>query len=110
MMTELANTPKPPYYAAIFSSVRTDIDEGYYEMNDRLFKELEKIPGYLGNESARNEVGITVSYWSDVEALKHWRELPLHREAQQLGREKWYEAFKVRICLVEREYGFEREV
>jgi len=77
-------------------------------MNDRLFKELEKIPGYLGNESARNEVGITVSYWSDVEALKHWRELPLHREAQQLGREKWYEAFKVRICLVEREYGFER--
>jgi heme-degrading monooxygenase HmoA len=105
----IAATPNPPYYAAIFSSVRTAIDEGYYAMNDRLFEELSKIPGYLGHESARNEVGITVSYWADLEALKQWRDLPLHKDAQRLGREKWYEAYKVRICKVEKDYGFEKK-
>jgi heme-degrading monooxygenase HmoA len=103
----LAHTPEPPYYAAIFSSVRTDVDEGYYAMNDTLFEALSTMPGYLGHESAREEVGITVSYWSDLESLRNWKELPLHRKAQALGREKWYSAYKVRICKVERAYGFE---
>lgn len=102
----LAQTPQPPYYAAIFSSVRTGIDEGYSAMNDALFEALSEMPGYLGHESAREIVGITVSYWSDLESLKNWKELPLHQQAQHLGREKWYSAYKVRICKVEREYGF----
>lgn len=102
----LAQTPIPPYFAAIFSSVRTDIDEGYYAMNDALIEALSEMPGYLGHESAREEVGITVSYWSDLESLRKWKELPLHQQAQHLGREKWYSAYKVRICTVERDYGF----
>lgn len=102
----LTQTPEPPYYAAIFSSIRSNIDEGYCAMNDALFDALSKMPGYLGHESARKEVGITVSYWSDLESLRNWKELPLHRRAQHLGREKWYTAYKVRICKVEREYGF----
>lgn len=85
-MSALANTSKPPYYAAIFLSVLTEIDAGYYAMNNLLDKELAKIPGYLGYESAHNEVGITVSYCSDLEALKNWRNLPLLKESQQLGR------------------------
>lgn len=102
----LAQTPEPPYYAAIFSSVRTEVDQGYYAMNDALFAELSQMPGYLGHESAREAVGITVSYWWDLEALRNWKELPLHKQAQLLGREKWYTAYKVRICRVERDYGF----
>lgn len=102
----LAQTPETPYFAAIFSSVRTHIDEGYYAMNDALFEALSKMPGYLGHESAREEVGVTVSYWSDLEALRKWKEWPLHQKAQHLGREKWYSAYKVRICKVERDYGF----
>ncbi len=104
----IAQTPDPPYFAAIFSSVRTDIDEGYYKMNDALFEELSQIPGYLGHESAReNGNGITVSFWADLEALKKWRDLPLHKTAQSLGREKWYHSYKVRICAVQRDYSFE---
>jgi len=107
---QIASTPEPPYYAAVFTSVRTDIDEGYYDMNNALFAELSKMQGYLGHDSAReNSLGITVSYWSDLESLKNWRNLPLHQNAQHLGREKWYESYKVRICKVEREYGFEAQ-
>lgn len=105
----IAQTPEPPYYVAVFSSVRTEADEGYYQMNNALFDELSKFPGFLGFESAReNGCGITVSYWTDLQSLKNWRDLPMHQVAQGLGREKWYEGYKVRIGLIERDYGFEK--
>ena len=61
-------------------------------------------PGFLGVESARNEVGITVSYWRDLDSIKAWKAVAAHREAQANGRQKWYSAYKTRICLVERDY------
>jgi heme-degrading monooxygenase HmoA len=64
-----------------------------------------KQPGFLGVESARNEVGITVSYWADLESIKAWKAHVEHLAAQKLGREIWYSAFKTRICKVERDYG-----
>lgn len=96
---------KPPYYAVIFTSVRTKVEEGYAEMADKMV-ELAKIqPGFLGVESARNDVGITVSYWKDLESIKNWKLHLDHLDAQRKGREKWYERYTVRIALVEREYG-----
>ena len=62
--------------------------------------------GFISVESARNEIGITVSYWKDLESIKKWKANVDHLVAQQLGREKWYEAYTTRICLVEREYSF----
>ena len=64
-------------------------------------------PGYLGIESAREETGITVSYWKDLESIRHWKMNLDHLQAQKLGKEKWYAQYKLRICLVERDYGFE---
>ena len=64
-------------------------------------------PGYLGVESARENVGITVSYWDSLAAIKNWKYVAEHLVAQQFGREKWYSHYKTRICFVEREYGFE---
>ena len=70
-------------------------------------EELSKeIDGYLGIESARAEIGITVSYWSSLESIKTWKQQTEHRMAQKKGREQWYAAFKVRICKVERDYEF----
>ena len=63
-------------------------------------------PGFSGIESARNEIGITVSYWQNLESIKIWKENLDHLTAQKKGREQWYSYYKVRICKVEREYGF----
>lgn len=65
-------------------------------------------PGFLGVESARNELGITVSYWESLDAIKHWKQNSDHLLAQRYGREKWYSHYKTRICKVERDYGFEK--
>jgi heme-degrading monooxygenase HmoA len=104
----IASTPAPPYYAVIFTSIRTDVDEGYEEMSIKMLELAQQQPGYLGVESARNETGITVSYWKDLQSIRQWKHQTDHLLAQQLGRQKWYEAYKTRICFVERDYGFEK--
>lgn len=104
----IAKTPKPPYYAVIFTSVRTEGDNGYSQMADEMEKLVRKQPGFLGYESARNETGITVSYWKDLESIKKWKENNSHKIAREKGREEWYGKFKVRIAKVERDYGFEK--
>ena len=98
-----------PYYDVIFTSVRTDADEGYSEMAIKMEELARQQPGFLGVESARDEVGITVSYWKDLESIKNWKANSEHLVAQKTGKEKWYEAFITRICKVERDYGFERQ-
>jgi len=95
--------PEPPYYAALFTSVRTEGDHGYAEMAERMVELVEKQEGFLGMESVREgRVGITVSYWASLEAIEKWRQNAEHRRAQQMGREKWYREYRLRVARVER--------
>jgi heme-degrading monooxygenase HmoA len=95
-----------PYYAVIFTSLRTEGDNGYAAMAEEMEQLAQQQPGYLGIESARNELGITISYWQSLEAIKSWKANLDHLQAQKKGRTTWYSQYKVRICKVEREYEF----
>lgn len=108
-MDPLAQTPEPPYYAVIFSSVPTTNEDGYAEMARRMSELAVGMPGYLGIESAENPdgSGITVSYWTDEAAIRNWRRHAEHLAAQQLGRERWYSRFELRVARVERAYNFD---
>ena len=101
-----ATTPEPPYYAVIFTSIRTQDTAGYAETARRMVELAAQQPGFLGFESAREAIGISVSYWSSLEAIKAWKANLEHRQAQARAHD-WYTAFRVRVCRVEREYGFE---
>lgn len=103
-MSEIATTPIPPYYAVIFTSHRTDGDQGYGEMADKMVALASTQPGFLGIESARESVGITVSYWADLESIRQWKSNAEHLVAQRLGHQQWYSSFKTRIAKVERDY------
>lgn len=102
----IANTPKVPYYAVIFTSTKTKDADGYDEMAERMVQLASIQEGFLGVESARNEVGITVSYWKDIESIKKWKENSEHTVAREKGRKFWYSSFKTRIAKVERDYEF----
>jgi len=102
----VAKTPSPPYYAVIFTSVRTSGDNGYARMSDHMLELARKQDGFLGVESAREAVGITISYWRDLESIRKWKENTDHAFARNKGRETWYKSFTTRIALVEREYHF----
>ncbi len=102
----MAMPPEPPYYAVIFTSVRTAGDQGYAATAARMVELAAAQPGFLGADSARNDVGITVSYWRDLAAIRAWREHPEHRAAiAQAG--AWYAHYSVRVAYVERAWGSE---
>jgi heme-degrading monooxygenase HmoA len=110
MSEPFASLPEPPYYAVIFSSTRTDIEEGYGEAADHMVELARQQPGFLGLESTRGEsgFGITVSYWESEEAIREWRRHVEHTAARDQGRARWYARFEVRIARVERAYGWDR--
>ena len=103
-----------PYYVVIFTSTQTEYTAGYIEMANKMETLAKQQKGYLGIDSARNEkssklsdaLGITVSYWESIDAIKNWKTNTQHLFAQQKGREQWYNWYNVKICKVEREYEF----
>lgn len=105
----LADTPEPPYYAVIFTSLRTpDDDDGYGRTADEMVRLAALQPGYLGVESARGAdgLGITVSYWRSEADIAAWKAVADHQAAQRAGKQKWYRGFRMRIAKVERAYSF----
>ncbi len=105
MNSLLAETPTPPYYAVIFSSIMNEHYDGYHEMANTMVELAQQQVGFLGIESAREELGITVSYWQSLEDIKQWKQHSEHTVAQQRGRKLWYKNFIVRISKVEKCYG-----
>jgi heme-degrading monooxygenase HmoA len=102
----IAETPPPPYYAVVFTSLRTALDEeGYQRMAERMVTLAREQPGFLGVESSRGAdgLGITVSYWSDLKSIADWKAHVEHLAAQRLGRQRWYERYALRVCRVERD-------
>ncbi len=107
-MSGIAQTPEPPYVAVVFTSLRTEGDEGYGVMSDRMNVLAAEQPGYLGRESCRDPdgiTGITVSYWVDEDAARAWKQVAEHLVAQQRGKDAWYSDYRVRVASVLREYG-----
>lgn len=100
-----AQTPPPPYYAVIFTSTKNDPDQGYGAMSDKMVELVQQQEGFLGFESAREEVGITVSYWKDEASILAWKANLVHQEAQAKGKELWYTDYRIRIAKVERDYA-----
>jgi heme-degrading monooxygenase HmoA len=106
-----AATPEPPYTAVIFTSIRTDGDNGYARMAARMDELAAEQPGYLGIESAHDDrtgAGITVSYWRTDADARAWKAVADHAEAQRLGREQWYAGYRVRVATVARAYDWDR--
>lgn len=102
----IASTPEPPYVAVIFTSLRTATDdEGYAATATEMERLAAQQPGYLGIESARDGLGITVSYWDSEASARAWKDVAEHRVAQARGIESWYAAYRVRVATVTHDYG-----
>ena len=100
----LATTPEPPYVAVIFTSLRTEGDQGYDVMSRRMDELVRKQPGFLGVDSAREDLGITVSYWTDEASAAAWKQVSEHTIAQERGKSAWYREYQVRVATVTRSY------
>ena len=102
----IARTVEPPYVAVIFTSIRTPDDvDGYGRMAEAMEELAAEQPGYLGIEAAREDLGVTVSYWADEESARAWKQVAAHLGAQRRGQERWYVDYRVRIATVTRDYS-----
>jgi heme-degrading monooxygenase HmoA len=107
-MSGIAKTPQPPYYAVIFTSQRTEGDRGYGKMAEKMVELASQQEGFLGIESASDhELGITISYWDSLDAIKNWKGNSTHRVAQDRGKTEWYKKYALRVCKIERDNFFE---
>ena len=104
----IAKTPEPPYFAVIFTSLRTDLEDGYDFKSQRMVELAKDQNGFIGIESAREDLGITVSYWKVLNSIRNWKENLEHKAAQNKGKSDWYEEYTVRITEVVREYSFKQ--
>lgn len=101
-----AAIPAPPYYAVIFTSIRTPEDKGYEKTAEKMVALASRQPGFLGLDSARQDIGVTVSYWSDITAIQAWKQHPDHLKAQKKGKALWYSQYRITISKVEKEYSW----
>lgn len=101
-------TATPPYYAVIFSSELLKQTDGYESTALEMVEPAKSQAGFLGMESIREEngKGITVSYWKNLADIKEWKAHSLHLAAQSKGKSEWYDVYQVRVCQVEKQYGF----
>ena len=104
----IAQLPAPPYYAVIFTTVLSEHTEGYEEMAKEMETLAKAQPGYLGIDTARAAIGITVSYWESLEAISAWKHHIAHTKTKAQGRNQWYAQYELKICKVERSYGFKQ--
>lgn len=108
-MSKIAKTPKAPYYAVIFTSIRTLEENGYGKVADELMDMVSRQEGFLGAESVRNTegFGMTISYWDSLDSINKWKKNDPHMKAKELGRKMWYSQYMIRICKVEWDHFFE---
>jgi len=97
------------YFAVIFTAQRSLSGDDIYDITaDRMVLLARRQPGFLGVESVRGDdgIGITVSYWVDRDAIANWRQHAEHLAAQALGRQEFYDWYRVRVAEVVAERAF----
>ena len=92
-------------YVVIFRSLLAEDSKGYSKTAERMKKLVSQQAGFLEFSSVREEaLGITVSYWKNLAAIKKWKENLEHLAAQKKGKEKWYSAYSIQVCKIEKDY------
>ena len=98
------------YFAVIFTVQRSLSGDDIYDMTaDRMILLAQRQPGFLGVESVlgNDGIGITVSYWVDRVAIANWNQHAEHLAAQALGREEFYNWYRIRVAEVVSERSFD---
>lgn len=97
--------------SVIFLAQRTAEDaEGYAHAANMMGKLAVQQKGYVGMDSARGTdgVGITVSYWTNEECARAWRDHPDHATIRDAGRDRWYSSYSLHVAEVTRSYDWEK--
>ena len=92
--------------------LRAGVESKFESALKHMQEQVKKYNGFLGETPCysldNNKKFVSLFYWRDRESMKAWREDPEHVKIQQLGRDKLFARYKIRVCELEREYEWER--
>ena len=84
----------------------------YKALAEGLNEEVRKIDGFLSIERFQSISDparfVSLSFWRDEEAVRKWRNLQKHREAQKKGRATIFKSYRLRIASVLRDYEMDK--
>ena len=88
---------------------RPDMPVAEYEQaGARMLELVSEMPGFLGMDYAEVEGGeLLVVRFESHEAVEAWHRNPEHQETQRLGRERFFQSYKIEVCDVVRAYDFD---
>ena len=80
----------------------------YKELAEGLADDVSKAEGFISIErfesiSTKGKF-VSLSFWRDEEAVRKWRNLQKHREAQKKGRGGIFRSYRLRVAQVMRDY------
>lgn len=83
----------------------------YSEMASEMLETAKSMAGFIAFKSFKAEDGerISIVWWQDEATMSAWRTHARHLVAQKLGREKWYEYYKIEVAEVLRARNFDRQ-
>jgi heme-degrading monooxygenase HmoA len=95
----------------LFRSKLVDADrEGYARMAEAMDAHARTFDGFIDAKSFLADDGerLTVVWWRDEASLKVWATDARHRVAQERGRERWYEYYRMDVAEIVRVSNFDR--
>jgi len=88
---------------------KSDHEQDYFDAAKQLKQSLEQVPGFISVERFRSVTDsgkiLSLSFFENESALKIWRNLYEHRKTQALGRDQYFDNYRLRIATVVRDYG-----
>ncbi len=92
------------------SKLTAHASDDYKAMADEMLARARTMSGFIDFKTFGADDGerLSVIRWESQDSMRAWTDDMRHVVAQRLGREKWYEYFRVEVAEVVRSYGFDR--
>jgi len=92
------------------SRVRPENSAEYMKMAAKMKELAQAMPGFISHKNFTAEDGerVAIVEFESEETHRAWAELPAHRKAQQLGRERFYSEFSIHVCKTLRSNSFKQ--
>lgn len=91
------------------SRLRPEALDAYEPMSERMVELARAMPGFVDYKTFASDDGerVTLVTFASMDDQMAWRDQPEHREAQKLGRERFYDTFTIQVCQCIREMRFQ---
>ena len=92
------------------SRLRPENEAEFQELAGKMMELAQSMPGFISYKLyiARDGERCSIVEFESHEELLAWRNLPEHREAQRIGRERYYQEYTLHVTEPVRESQFNR--